>query len=265
MMDNLISRIFAYEWVAFLATAALLIALTAAGFRFGLRLHAAKDDARKGQVGDIQSAVFSMLGLLLGFTLSFAVGRYDMRRNLVVQEANNVGTTWLRASLLPEAHTAPVRDLLRRYVETRLKYHALSDDPAKLAEGLGLCADIEAELWKHATSVAQQAPNNISGLFVTTLNQMIDTDAERLAAIRATIPSGVWLLLLAVAASGCFVAGYHSGTQGVRTKLGSVFQPLIYTVVILLIYDLAHPRAGLIRVSQQPLLDLLQTMQPARP
>ena len=197
-----------------------------------------------------------MLGLLLGFTLSFAVGRYDLRRDLVVKEANAIGTTWLRASLLPDAHQAPVKDLLRRFVDVRLKYQAVSNDPAQLAEGMRLSAEIEAELWKHATAAAKAAPNNITGTFIVALNETIDTDAERVAAGRAKIPAGVWLLLLVVAASGCFMVGHSAGTHGARTKLGSVFLPLLYTVIILLIFDLAHSLHGLVSVSQQPLLDL---------
>jgi hypothetical protein len=265
LIDNFLSRIFAQPWVAFLFSAALLLGLADAGFRFGRRLHTTKDEARKGQIGDIQGAVLSMLGLLLGFTLAFAVGRYDLRRSLVVKEANAIGTTWLRAALLPDAHVAPVRDLLRRYLEVRLKYQALADDPVRLTEGLRLSGDIEAELWQHATAAAKESPNNITGLFIAALNETIDTDAERLDSMRASVPAGVILLLLTVAAAGCFVAGYNAGTQGARTKLGSVFLPLLYTVVMLLIHDLAHPRQGLIRISQQPLIDLQQTMQPNHP
>ena len=98
----------------------MLLATTEVGFRFGLRLHAAKDEARKEQIGGIHAAVLGMLGLLLGFTFAMALERYDKRRILVIQEANAIGTTFLRASLLPEAHQAPVEDLLRRYLDLRL-------------------------------------------------------------------------------------------------------------------------------------------------
>lgn len=260
-MDEFLLGIFAREWVASLVVAGVLLLLATTGSRLGLRLHAARDEAHRGQISAVQGAVLGMLGLLLGFTLSFAVGRYDLRRELVVQEASAIGTTWLRAALLPDAHEAPVRDLLRRYVDVRLKYQALADDPARLAEGMHLNADIQAELWKHATAAAKEAPNNITGMFIVSLNQMIDIDSERIAAAQARIPGGVWLLLLIVAASGCFMTGFNFGMQGARTKLGSVFLPLLYAAVILLIFDLAQPRLGLIRTSQQPLIDLQQTMQ----
>jgi len=261
MFDDLLARIFAEEWTLFPVIAAVLFALAEAGFRFGLRLHAAHDEARKAQVGGVQGAVLGLLGLLLGFTFAMAVNRYDLRRELVLKEANAIGTTWLRASLLPEAHQAPVRDLLRRYVELLLKYQPLADDPAKFAEAMRMGADLQAELWQHATAAAKEAPTPITGTFIISLNETIDTNAERIAAARARIPGGVWLLVVLVAAAGCFATSYGAGAAGARTKLNSVFLPLLFIVVIVLIFDLSHPRKGMITVSQQPLLDLQQSIQ----
>jgi hypothetical protein len=94
-----------------------MLAFSEIGFRIGLRLYATKDAARKGQIGGIQGAVPGLLGLLLGFTFAMAVDWYDTRRDLVLKEANAIGTTYLRASLLPDTHQDPVKDLLRHYVE----------------------------------------------------------------------------------------------------------------------------------------------------
>lgn len=262
MIENFLSRIFAQEWELFLIAAVLLLAFAEVGFRCGLRLYAAHDEARKAPIWGIQGAVLGLLGLLLGFSFSMAVNQYDVRRALVVKEANAIGTTYLRASLLPEAHVAPVKDLLRRYVEVRIKYQRLAGDPAKLAEGIRLSADLQAELWKHAAAAAKEAPTNITATFIVSLNETIDTDAERIAEGRARIPSGVWLLAIIVAASGCFTTGYGAGAHGSRTKLSSVFLPLLIIVVIVLIFDLSQPMQGMITVSQQPLIDLQQSIQP---
>ncbi|MCM3906021.1 MAG: hypothetical protein ND866_30420 [Pyrinomonadaceae bacterium] len=139
------------------------------------------------------------------------------------------------------------------------------DDQAQRAEGLRLTADIEAELWKHATAAAKEAPNDITATFIESLNEIIETDAERVASMRGRIPGGVWLLLLFVAPFGCFTSGYGAGGEGVRTSLGNVLLPLLLTVVIVLIFDLSSPRQGLIGISQQPLVDLQQSIQPNRP
>ena len=178
----------------------------------------------------------------------------------MLQEANDVGTTYLRARLLPDAYQNPVSDLLRRYVDLRIKYQPLVDDPAKRVEGMRFSAEIQAELWKHATAAAKEAPNDITATFIESLNDVIDTDGERIAAMRVHIPGTVWFLLIIVAMFGCVITGYAAGADAARTTLSSVLLPLMITLVIILIFDLAHPRQGLIHISQQPLRDLQHSM-----
>lgn len=265
MIDSFLARIFGNELAVFLIIIVLMLASAELGFRLGLRLYVAKDEARKAQIGGIQGAVLGLLGLLLGFTFAMAVQRYDTRRSLVLQEANAIGTTHLRASLLPDAHQAPVKDLLRRYVDLRLKYWPLADDPAKLAEGMRLIGELQTELWKHANAAAKEAPNDITAIFIDSLNQVIDTDAERIAALRSGIPTGVWLLLMMVAVFGCVTTSYGAGAHGARSKLGSVFLPLLITVVIVLIFDISYSRVGMIQIGQEPLADLQQTIKASEP
>lgn len=178
MIDNILAKFFANELLVFLLVLSLMLAFSEIGFRIGLRLYATKDAARKGQIGGIQGAVLGLLGLLLGFTFAMAVDRYDTRRGLVLKEANAIGTTYLRASLLPDTHQAPVKDLLGHYVDTRLTYWPLVDDPAKLAEGQKLIGDIQTQLWKHTTESAKEAPTDITATFIESLNQTIDVNAE---------------------------------------------------------------------------------------
>ena len=135
MIDDILARIFSREWVILVTITPLLLVITELGFRLGLRLHKAEDAARKAQISGIQAGVLGFLGLLLGFTFAMAVDRYEARRTLVVKEANAIGTTHLRASLLPEAHHAPVKDLIRRYVYLRLTYQPLAYDRVKLRGG----------------------------------------------------------------------------------------------------------------------------------
>ena len=261
MINDVLARIFGNQLAVFLIIIAIMLAFAEIGYRLGLRLHLTNDIARKGQIGGVQGAVLGLLGLLLGFTFAMAVERYDTRRGLVVQEASAVGTTYLRASLLPDAHQSPVKDLLRRYVDVRLQYWPLVDDPAQFAAGKQLIDDLQAQLWKHATEAAKEAPNDITATFIESLNETIDIDTKRIAALRANIPGGVWLLLIVIAAFGCATTNYGGGADGARSKLGSVFLPLLITVVIVLIFDISHSRVGLIQLGQQPLDDLQQSMK----
>jgi hypothetical protein len=131
-----------------------------------------------------------------------------------------------------------------------------------LAEGLQAGQEIENTLWQHAEAAAKEAPTPITASFITALNEMIDTDAERLAAGRNQIPSGVWVLLVFVAAAGCFTSGYGSGAQGERSGFTTVLLPGLLTIVIVSIFDLTHSQQGFIGISQQPMIELQQSMQP---
>ena len=111
MINDILTRIFGTQLAVFIVVLVAMLAFAEIGYRLGLRLHATNDVARKGQIGGVTGAVLGLLGLLLGFTFAMAVERYDTRRGLVVQEASAVGATYLRASLLPDAHQAPVQDL----------------------------------------------------------------------------------------------------------------------------------------------------------
>lgn len=257
----MLESIFNNQWLLMLFVAVLLLALTEMGYRAGLGLHRAKDEARRGQIGGVQGAMLGLLALLLGFTFSMAVSRYDTRRDLVLKEANAIGTTWLRAGLLPEAQRAPARELLRRYVDVRLKYEALSRDPVQLAEGLRLSAELQNQLWQHAETAAKE-PTPVTVTFIIALNEVIDTDAERIAAGRNQIPTGVWVLLIIVAGFGCFTTSYGAGAYGARSIFTNFFLPVLITIVIILIFDLTHTRQGVIGISQQPLIDLQASIQP---
>jgi hypothetical protein len=241
----------------------LLLLAAEAGFRLGLRLFVAKDVARREQIAGIEGAVLGMLGLLLGFTFSMAASRYEARRNLVVQEANAIGTTFLRAALLAPEHRGPVEDVLRRYVDLRLGVQPSTADESTLARARQAGAELQRTLWGHAIAASREAPTPITASFLSALNQMIDLGEERVAAARNDIPWVVWLLVLGVAWIGCFTAGYAAGAHGERSWLSAVMLPLLVAIVIGLIADLASPRRGFISVSQQPLADLRASMEPS--
>ena len=241
--------------VALVVTISLLL-VAEIGYRLGRASPDAGDNARRRQTVAISSVVLGLLSLLLGFSFSMAVERYTVRRDLVVKEANAVGTTWLRAGLLPEPHRRETKRLLQRFVDVRLETYAAADDAVRVAEGLRLCAEIEWRLWRHAEESAKEAPNVIAVTFLTTLNQLIDTDVERIAAARNQVPAGVSVVLIVVAGLGCWISAYAAGDNKIRSALTSVLLPLLVSLVILLIFDLTWERRGVIGISQKPLIDL---------
>lgn len=265
MLDSFLSYVFSSQWRVLPVCLVLLIAATELSYHCGLRLHLSKDEARKGQIGGIQGAILGLLALLLGFTFALAVQRYETRRTLVVEEANAIGTTYLRAALLPPSHQSAVEDLCRRYVEMRLNYYDAGQDPEKLDAAEDGGALIQRDLWSHAVAAASEAPNPITATFITTLNELIDLDATRLNALRTHVPGAVWIILLAVAASGCYVSGYASGASGARSTFSSFVLPVLIALVISLISDIDRPRGGLISIKQQPMIDLQNSIAPSAP
>jgi len=263
MGTDVVEQIFFSTWVAFALPALILLACAELGFRTGLHVYDRHDEARKSTIGGIQGAILGLLGLLLGFTFALATGRFELRRDLVVRQANSIGTTYLRASLLPEPHVAPVQGLLRGYVATLVEFYPRFDEPEARSEGLARIAAAQHQLWDHARAAAREAPTPIVATFVTSVNETFDVMSERVAVGKAHIPSSVWVLLLIVAALGCISSSYAAGSSGARSSFSNLILPALIAVVIMLIYDISHPRRGFIRVSQQPLLELQQSI--ARP
>ncbi len=262
MIDSILSQIFSSQWRVIVIVSALLLATAEAGFRRGLRLHRTKDDARRGQIGGVQGAIFGLLGLLLGFTFAMSVARFDARRGLVLEEANAIGTTFLRAALLPESHQVTVEKLLREYVEVRLEFYRPGTDESSQALVESETAKLQRALWSHAVAAGKEAPSPLTTSFITSLNDTIDLDTKQLNAMRAHVPGAVWLLVLAVAVSGAWACGYSAGSSGARSSFSNFLLPLLIAVAITLIADLDRPRKGLIGVSQRPLLDLKASIQP---
>jgi hypothetical protein len=248
--------VFLEELVVALSVTIFLLAVEEVGYRMGRATSGAGDDARRDHIGAVSSIMLGLLSLLLGFSFSMAVERYSVRRDLVVKEANAIATTWLRAGLLPQPRRREAKRLLQRFVDVRLRLYAAAGDSLRVADALRLGAEIELQLWHDAEESANEAPNVVSVAFITALNQLIDTDAERIAAARNQVPGGVWMLLVVVAAIGCWTSAYAAGCSQVRSRLTSVLLPLIVSMVILLIVDLTHESRGSVGISQQPLIDL---------
>lgn len=256
MIDLVMSRIFANQWQVVGVVSVVLLVMAEVGFRLGLPLSRTKDPSPKSEIGIVEAAVLGLLGLLLGFTFAMAVNRFDHRRLMVVEEANAIGTTYLRASFLPDPHRRPVEQLLRNYLDLRIVLKPTPQTEQRLGEIQRESAAIQRQLWAHAVAAGQAQPTPLVASFVTALNQLIDDDASRLHAARARVPAPVWLLVLLVASAGAFSCGYGAGASGQRSVLTNALMPLLIAVVITLIADLDRPGHGLISTSQQALVEL---------
>jgi hypothetical protein len=211
--------------------------------------------------GEVESfALTSVLGLLalfIGFTFSIALQRYDNRRELVVKEANALGTTWLRADLLDDQGRTALRDVLRRYVDARLRFGEGKDTAEEIAayQESGI---LQAELWgtvMRTTAPFRDTPR--ASLLVTTTNESIDLAGERYANRQAHVPTSILRLLGLFALIAAAMVGYERG--GLRRTTTVLF--VMLTLAVTLVLDLDRPMTGMTTVSQQPMRDLQQSMR----
>ncbi len=236
----------------------ILAIVFAASFQLGSvegRRYKIEDPERRTQVSSVQTALLALVGLMLGFTFAMALSRFDLRRRLVVDEADSIGTIGLRASLLPDKYRTEIDSLLRDYVTARLNFFGAGNDPARVTDSIRRSHQLQQRLWADAESVARERPDPITASFIQSLNQTIDMCEKRLDALENRIPMEVWWMLVLVAIAGCFLTGsLHS--QGLTPAVLAL--PVVLAAVLGLIADLDSPRSGLIRVSQRSLMRLHQ-------
>ncbi len=236
-----------HPWIFLVFLLVLLTAATYAGYRLRRRTTADADERVHEQIVSAAAAVGVLLSLLIAFTLSMAVDRYNVNRQLIVDEANSIGTTELRARMLPPAYSEPIRALLRDYVDARVEYGRSGYDDAKLARALQRTKDIQERVWQQATALTREARDPVTALFVSSLNDTIDLSEKRLAGLENRVPFAVWIMLVIIATLTCTVVG---GTARRRYSLSTLISPVMIAVAMSFVADLDSPRTGLIRVSQ---------------
>jgi len=213
-------------------------------------------DQDDDNVSTLEGAAIGLLALMVGFTFAMSLSRFEARRDAILAEANAIGTTALRARLLPEPHRKEVLELLRDYVKVRLELTQRPTTPADLAAAIEKSNVLQEELWQQAEAMLAIDKGVVpTGLFIQTLNEMIDDQAKRLAALRNRVPNVVQLALFAVAIIASGFAGYATGVNKRRSRFPVYVMGLLVGGVILLILDLDRPGAGFIEVSQQPMID----------
>jgi uncharacterized membrane protein YidH (DUF202 family) len=237
----------------FLVGLAAILAAIEIGYWLGTRLGDRSDD----NVSTLEGAVIGLLALIVGFTFAMALARFEARREAVLVEANAIGTTALRARLLPEPRRKDVLALLRDYVKVRLDLAQGPATPALLAVAIEKSNLLQEQLWQQAMAAAASDTGMVpTGLFIQALNDTIDNQAKRLAALRSQVPNSVQLALFGIAVVVSGFAGYASGLKARRRfRLPVYVMGILVSCVILLILDLDRPGAGFIEVSQQPMID----------
>lgn len=231
------------------------------GFRSGRRKQAIATEAIT-QANAVLASMLGLLALLLAFTFSAALQRYDDRSQAVVAEANAIGTTYLRARLLPGGMQDEVQALLRQYLDVRIQEGRVNTADTVKREKLLLQTNLmAAQLWVHAERAAKQDAGPVtSGLFIQSLNELIDAYGTRNAALERHVPEIVLFLMFVTIVMTTATLGYASGIAGHRVTLAAFALVVLIALVVYLIIDLDRPRRGLIHVNQESMLNLQQAI-----
>jgi len=245
-------------WGLFIVVLLIVLLSIEGGYRLGrYRLNRSAHEV-EAPVGAMVGATLGLLAFMLAFTFGAAADRYDSRRQVLLEEANAIGTTWLRADMLPD-RGAEIRALLRDYVDIRLK----AVQSGQIAAGMRQSEQLHSQLWTHAAALGESNPSSIVvGLFVQSLNEVIDLHTKRITVGgRNRIPGAIWLSLIGVAVLALGAMGYHSGLAATSRSMAQLAVGLAFSMVIGLIADLDRPQEGGLTVSQQALVDLQQSMK----
>lgn len=245
-------------WALSLALLVLMVIGREAGYALNrVRLSRGHADGDDSKVDFALGAVLGLLALLIGFTFSLALERYETRRTLVVSEANAMGTTWLRFDLLEPDARDKTRDLMRQYASARLAY-GLADSTERQAEASKRADDIQVRLWGEiVTAVTPYRSTAFPQVLLNPANEMIDLAGERKAAAAAHVPARLMgtLAVYCIVAAG--LTGYLRGSFRSATTLVFVLVALALGLVV----DLDLPNKGLIHVPQEPIADFIRSTQ----
>jgi hypothetical protein len=217
-------------------------------------------DQHRDEFGVIQGATLTLLGLIIGFTFSMALNRYESRIGLEEEEANAIGTEYLRADFLPASEAEKVRSLLRAYVEQRvLFYEAREIDEREHVDAD--TARLQAELWAAVRAPATAQPSPLTALTVSGMNDVLNSQGYTQAAWTNRIPPAAWVLMASIALFATLLVGI-----GIRTRRDGfawvlLVLPVVTATSFFLIADIDSPRQGTIRVVPQNLLDLSASIQ----
>ncbi len=245
----------------FAAAVAMILVANECGYRLGRARSGQRGKESESPVGGMVGAELGLLAFLLAFTFGIAASRYDTRREVLLDEANAIGTAYLRAAMLAEPHRGEVQRLLRDYVDLRI----VAAEGATIEQAIRQSEDLHGRLWSEAVAAAADNPRSVPvGLFIQALNEVIDLHAKRVTAgLRSRISTPVWAVLFGVALLSFVAMGYQSGLIKTSRSPGVVVVAITFAAVIWLVADLDRPGQGWLRVSQQPMIELRNSMDAA--
>jgi len=242
-----------------------MLVMLEVGRRLGIGRRSKESEGERGSLGAIEGAVFALFGLVVAFTFSGATSRFNEKRALIAVEANSIETAYLRLNLLPEEPRSELKELFRRYLDSRLEtYRRLPNMEAASLEIIE-SKKIQREIWAKAVAATQLRGSHVDAgkLLLPALNNMIDITTTRTMALQTHPPNIVYALLFTLGLICSLLAGYRMANGQHRSWLHIMSFALITVIVAYVIIDVEYPRAGLIQIRgfDQSLIDVRVAMQ----
>ena len=250
-------------WLLFAGTIVLVMLAIEAGYRLGHAMHRRSEDEKESPVSAIAGAILGLAAFMLAFAFGIVAERFDTKRALVREDAVAIRTAWNRSDFLPEADRAEAKELLRQYVDLRVRFAQAGNlDPERVKNALSDTRRIQERLWDMAVVNARKDMNSdVAALYIDSLNEVNGIHATRVVVgIQARIPTEVWIVLYFITILGMMSVGYQTGIAGSKRSMVRPILAVSFALVFALIATLDRPDSGILRVTQQPLVDLRDLM-----
>jgi hypothetical protein len=253
-------------WLVFVATFVVVILTIEAGYRVGVHAHRRSEDEKESPVSAIAGAVLGLAAFMLAFAFGIVAERHADKRALVRDEAVAIRTAWQRSDFLPESDRPEAAALMRKYIDDRVRFAQDGDLSAeRVARAKAETQRVQDRLWSMAVANARKDMNSdVAALYIDSLNQVNALHAMRVAvALQARVPSEIWIVLYCITILGMVSVGYQTGIAGSRRSAAWPLLAVAFALVFALIGGLDRPDSGILKVTQQPLIDLRDTMTAA--
>jgi len=245
--------------VFYIITASVVFLSIVIGFGLGSYIRLRRKNIKDVKLSSIIGAMLGLLAFILAFTFGAATSRYDAKKQLLLDEVNAIGTTFLRTDFLAESERAEAKRLLKKYVDMRVD---VLKDPKQLPKLISESEEIQSQLWSQVSSAPnKEADPILLGLYIQSLNDVIDLQTKRVTVgLQCRIPGIIWTTLYFVTILTMLAVGYEFGFEGASSIIISFLLALAFSAIIVLIADLDRGVAGTIQVNQQPLIELQQKL-----
>lgn len=248
-------------WLFFILPTILVFISSELGFRIGKYVQSRTGTEKESPVSTITASSLTLLGFILAFMFGIGSDRYETRFQLVYEEANIIGTAWLRTDFLPEPQRQETRKLFLEYTDLRILASTAPTKEEKIT-ALRKAAAIQEQLWTIAAGAMNQNPNIATSQYINALNDMIDIQMSRMAtSLQSWIPVGIWIVLVLLMIIGVFSLGFQIAISGSGRTLAVSLLAITLSLTIFLIVALDRPVTKFIKVSQKPLILQRESMK----